>query len=431
LDEARAELGSVKRSLVLGLGMLLAGCDAGPSVPTLLWYINPDNGAQAELAARCTGAARGRYRIEVAVLPNDASQQREQLVRRLAAADPSIDLMSLDPPFVPELAAAGFLRPFGELEAVELTAGVLAGPAASARWRGALVAAPFWANTQLLWYRRSAAQRAGLTVDGGITWAELRRAAVSTATTVEVQGARYEGYMVWINALVASAGGAVLVDPERGKHASPGIDSDAGRRAAAVIAELAQSAAAAPALSTADEESARASFQGERGGFMLNWPYVYGAAAEAVAAGALDRAVLDDIGWARYPRVDPDKASRPPLGGIHLGVSASSRHPELAVEAIRCICAPENQRAYTLMAKLPGVRAAVYQDAEVRDLFPMADLIRDSIDDAAPRPVTPYYTDVSAATVRAFHPPRAVDPRTTPAAAARLIVDVLGDRVLL
>jgi multiple sugar transport system substrate-binding protein len=73
----------------------------------------------------------------------------------------------------------------------------------------------------------------------------------------------------------------------------------------------------------------------------------------------------------------------------------------------------------------------VYEDREVRRVFPMADLIRESIDEAAPRPRTPYYTDVSASVVRTFHPPRAVDPERTPAAAARLIVDVLHDRVLL
>ena len=61
----------------------------------------------------------------------------------------------------------------------------------------------------------------------------------------------------------------------------------------------------------------------------------------------------------------------------------------------------------------------------------MADLIRESIADAAPRPKTPYYTDVSTAVVRTFHPPSAVNPRHTPAAADRLVVGVLHDRVLL
>jgi multiple sugar transport system substrate-binding protein len=164
---------------------------------------------------------------------------------------------------------------------------------------------------------------------------------------------------------------------------------------------------------------------------MVNWPYVYGAAAEAVSEGALSESVLDDIGWARYPRTDRAGVSRPPLGGIHVGISSYSRHWAAAVAAVKCITSAESQRRYMIRAKLPAARAAVYDDPEVRAIVPMADLIRDSIRDAAPRPLTPYYTDVSAAVVREFHPPSAVDPDATPAAAARLVVAVLHDLVLL
>ena len=59
----------------------------------------------------------------------------------------------------------------------------------------------------------------------------------------------------------------------------------------------------------------------------------------------------------------------------------------------------------------PASRSAVFDDPEVIEKFPMADLIRDSIDEAVPRPQSPYYTDISAATVREFHPPASVEPR--------------------
>ena len=45
------------------------------------------------------------------VLPQNASEQRIQLSRRLAAEDPEIDLMSIDPPYTAEFANAGFLAP--------------------------------------------------------------------------------------------------------------------------------------------------------------------------------------------------------------------------------------------------------------------------------------------------------------------------------
>jgi multiple sugar transport system substrate-binding protein len=410
----------------------LLACRGAPGIPTLTWYVNPDNGTQARLASRCAAESGGRYRIRVESLPRDATQQREQLVRRLAARDRSIDLMNLDIPFVPEFARAGFLLRFTASQARRLTEGALAGPVEAATWNGELVAAPLWANTQLLWYRRSVALRAGLDPAARpVTWEEIIEAAERTGTTVEVQGGRYEGYLVWINALVASAGGEILLDPAAGRDARPGLDSPAGRRAAAIIHRLATSRAADPALSTSDEEATRAAFQGGQGGFLVNWPYVYGAAREAVAAGALGRAVFEDIGWARYPRVDPGRESRPPLGGIALGIGAFSAHPDLAAEAALCIASPRSQTEYMLSAQTPVSWAGAYADPAVRRLFPMADLIRDSIAASAPRPRTPYYNDVSAAVVRAFHPEDGVDPARTPARAAKLVVDVLHDRVLL
>src|SRR5690349_1740503 len=90
---------------------LLAACSSGSDsgTPELVWYINPDSGGQDKVAANCTEASDGAYTISTQVLPQDAGQQRIQLARRLAAHDPGIDLMSLDPPYTAEFANAGFL----------------------------------------------------------------------------------------------------------------------------------------------------------------------------------------------------------------------------------------------------------------------------------------------------------------------------------
>ncbi|MFO0585778.1 MAG: extracellular solute-binding protein [Anaeromyxobacter sp.] len=424
----------MRHAALAGLLCASAACTGGhDAVPTLRWYANPDNGGQARLAARCEAAAGGRFRIRLEELPRDATGQREQLVRRLAAHDASIDLLSLDPPFLPELAEAGFLRAFAPAEAAPLEEGTLEGPLTSARWRGRLYGAPFTANAQVLWFRRSAAARAGLdaAVLAPLTWDAIVLAAERSGTTVAVQGRLYEGYTVWLSALVASGGGAVLEHPEAGREARPRFDSSPGREAARIVSRVARSPAAMPGLSTADEEATRAAFLGPRGGFMVNWPYVWRAASEAVRAGALDPAVLADVGWARWPRVRADLPSRPPLGGIHLAVGAFSRHPAEAVEAVRCLTSAASQVAYMLDAGNPAARGAAYDDPAVRAAYPMAELLRESVREAAPRPQTPFYPDVSAAAARAFHPPGKVTPEETPAAADRLIDDVLHDRVLL
>ena len=408
-----------------------SGDEAG--APTLVWYTNPDNGGQATLAEECTESADGAYRIETQTLPTEADAQREQLVRRLAAGDSSVDLMSLDPPFVAEFANAGYLLPITDEADVEtLTEGVLDAPLETAFWDDELVATPFWANTQLLWYRQSVADEAGVDPTAeGFTWDDMIDAAEATSTRIGVQSRRYEGYMVWINALVSSAGGTIVENADDGADATPSMASPAGDRAADVVDRLANSSAAAADITTAGEEEARSLFQSDAGGFMVNWPYVYAAAKGEVDSGALSADVLDDVAWARYPRTDPERPSAPPLGGINLAIGNFTQHPEAATDAVKCITTVENNVQYMVEAGNPAARGAAYDDPAVREAFPMADLIRESIDEAAPRPITPYYGDVSTSVQRTWHPARSVRAPETPEETDQYMGEVLsGDRLL-
>jgi multiple sugar transport system substrate-binding protein len=425
----RALPAAVLAGVLLTAGLAACGSDTGP--PTLTWYINPDNGGQQRLAETCSQDSGGKYTIRTSVLPNDATAQREQLVRRLAAKDASIDLMSLDPVFVPEFASAGFLRaPTGDTS--RYTDGVVQPAVESAQWQGKLIAIPFWANTQLLWYRKSVVEKAGLDPDSPLTWDQLIDAAKSTGTTIGVQANRYEGYTVWINALIAGAGGAVIENPQaKVADLKFGLTSDAARQAAEVINKVATSGVGGPGLANEDEEAARSLFQGDKGGFMVNWPYVWQAANAAVDDGSLDASVIDDIGWTTYPRTVAGEESAPPFGGIELALGAYSDHPDLAQAAADCITSPEHQKAYMLDSGNPAARTEVYSEPDVVKAFPMADVIVQSLERAAPRPLTPYYQDVSASLQRIYHPPGGVRPGSTGREAQDLIRGVLNKEVLL
>jgi len=418
---------------VLAAPAVLIGCGGGEGgTPTLTWYVNPDNGGQAKLAKECGDESNGAFKINTQILPNDADQQREQLVRRLAADDPSVDLMSLDPPFVAEFANAGYLLPIDDADVKALTDGVLDGPLKTATWKGKLVAPPFWANTQLLWYRKSVAKSAGVDPTGAdFTWDQMIKAAVSQKKKIGVQARRYEGYMVWINALIVSDGGQIIKNPELGADATPTVASPAGDAAATIVGDLARSSAAPADMSTAGEEEARSTFQGANGSFMVNWPYVYNAAAESVKAGAIPQTTYDDIAWARYPEVKAGTPSKPPLGGIDLGIGAFTKHPKEALAATKCITSLPSQIEYMIGAGNPAARSAAYDDPGVRKAFPMADLIRDSINDAGPRPITPYYGDVSTSVQRTWHPSAGVHAQSTPQKTDTYMGDVLkGDALL-
>jgi len=426
----RALAGAVAAG-VLGSTLAACGSDSG-GVPTLTWYTNPDAGGQAEIAARCTEAAAGRYRIETATLPREASAQREQLVRRLAANDASIDIMSLDPIFVPEFAQAGFLAPVPPEIAGRVTEDVVPAAVETSTWDGELVAVPFWSNTQLLWYRRSVAEAAGLDMSQPVTWEQIVTAAQEQDALIGVQGIRAEALTVWFNALIESAGGSIIAenstDPEQ---ITLGLESDAGRRATELMRDISTSGRTGPALSTANEDSTATGFESAEGGFMVNYSFVYARALGKVEDGTMDPATVEDYGWALYPRADEGTESAPPYGGINLGVGALSEHPDLAYEATECITSTANQAYYFVHDGNAASDTTVYDDPEVLEAFPMAGTIRDSLEQAAPRPLTPYYSEVSGGLQREYHPTGSVDPETTPREATEFITAVLRKEQLL
>lgn len=410
---------------------LLSGCGSASGPPTLTWYINPDNGGSAARADECAAASNGAYQVRIESLPSTASAQREQMVRRLAAHDSSIDLVNLDVVFTAEFANAGFLRPYTAEETARLTTGMLPAPLETGMWDDTLYGLPYKTNTQLLWFRKSLAQQAGVDpTDPTFTWDEMQKAAVGQSKKISVQAQRYEGYMVWINALVLGGGGQVLEDVQAGRNARPSLASPAGDKAAEIVGTLARSSAAPADLSNAAEEQARATFQSDDGMFMVNWPYVLAAARSAAEEGTLAQEIVDDIGWARYPRVHPDRPSAPPLGGINLGVGAYSKHPDLVVALVECINAAPKATQYMLDESEPSPYAASYDDPQIREEYANADLIRESIAEGGPRPLTPFYTDISGAIQLSWHPPSSVTDQT-PSKTDEFMADVLAGRRLL
>ncbi|AKU17711.1 extracellular solute-binding protein [Luteipulveratus mongoliensis] len=418
-------------TMAASLGLAACGSDdSAGGKKTLTWYINPDvgnadasKGGQATLAKECSAASGGKYQINVQLLPNSASDQRIQLLRRLAAGDPSMDLMSIDPVFVAEFAQAGYLAPVPASLEPQFKEDRVQSAVDASTWKGKLVAVPFWSNTQLLWYRKSVAAKAGLDMTKPVTWDQLIAAAKTTKSDIGVQAALYEGYVVWINALVAGAGGKILENPgAEGTDTKLGLDSPAGRDAARIISTIAKAGLGGPAMGGNQETESLDMFAGKKANFLVNWPYTYGALTG-------DKA---DVAATIYPRTVADKDSAPPYGGIQIGVGSKSKNPTLAYQAAACVTNQKSQAEYMAKSGNPASRKASYTDPAVLKAFPngIAATISKSLDQAVPRPQSQYYGDISTGLQQRFSPPGAVT-QQTPKSAQKFILDVLkGDALL-
>lgn len=395
----RAVRGRVGLVVAVCAVVALVGCGASGPVRgpvTVRWYVyNESSGSFAKAAADCSAGSHGAYRIAISVLPNDADGQREQLVRRLAAQDSSMDVLALDVTWTAEFAEAGWIVPFDAASARAITAGTLPVAVRTGSWRGRLYAAPLNTNAQLLWYRKDLVARPPA------TWAQMLAQARALAAAgkphlVEVQGAQYEGYTVLFNSLVASAGGSILsADGTRVALGEP------ARRAVEAIAALAHSGAADPSWSNQREDDNRLAFETGSAAFQLNYPFIYPSAR----ANAPD--LVGRIGWAQWPSLVAGQPSHTTVGGYNLAVSSYSRHPGQARAAIGCLRGRANQIRTAVDGGLAPTLEALYSDrAFVEGGYPFAAAIYTALRNASVRPQTPAYQSVSLQIADRLSPPR-------------------------
>jgi multiple sugar transport system substrate-binding protein len=389
--------------------LIVASCgggEAGSGPRAVNWYVFNEPGGAYEQAIRdCNRQADGAYDINYVRLPTDANQQRELVVRRLAAEDDTVDLIGMDVIWTAEFAGAGWILPWEGDRRAAAEQGRLDGPLETVRYDDRVWAIPFTSNTQLLWYRKDR-------VDDppeDFTWEQMIDQAIDNGTDIEVQGRQYEGLTVWVNALIEGAGGQIVNDD------GEVVVDDTARTAAEIIRRLASSSAAPPGLSTNAEDDGRLGFESGRSDYQLNYSFIYPSAAE------VGEDFQASIGWARYPRSVAGEPSRPPLGGINIGVGAYTEKRELAFDAAECLTSEANQLIAAEQGGLAPSSAAVYDEQALQDAFPFADLLRESIEDGGPRPVTPAYADISLAIQKTYHPPADVDPAT--------VVDQLRERI--
>ena len=399
---------------------LLAACGSSGKGPvTLNWYVFPEpSGSFQAAATECSNNSHGAYNIKINFLSTSSDQQRVSLVRRLAASDSSIDILAMDVDWTAEFATAKWLKPVPASLAAQIKSTDLPGPVQTATWKNKLWAVPINSNTELLWYRKD------LVPNPPTTWAQMiadanHLAAEGKPHFIEEQGAQYEGLTVWFNSLVNSAGGQIL---------SPDNQVVLGRPAAiaaSIMRQLATSKGADPSLNVSQEGPGQVAFQSGTAAFMINYPFVW----SATQAG--NPKVFKDMGYALFPGVVPGVKPRVSIGGYNLGISAFSKHPNLAFEAVQCLIKPANQSRDAIKGGLAPVAASIYDQPAFGKAYPFHQLIKQQLQNYGIRPQTPAYADVTLAIQKTLSPTSNINPSTVVSSLRSKIKASLSSAALL
>src|SRR3954469_5539692 len=265
----RGRTSGVVATLVVA-ALTAGGCggsskSGGPT--TVNWYVFKEpGGAFDSAAAKCSKDSNGKYQVKVVALPTDSDQQRELIVRRLAAKDSSIDVIGMDVNWTAEFAEAGWIVPWTGANKQSAEEGRIPALLAPAQYKGQTWVAPFTTNTQLLFYHKDVVKG-----PPPQTWDEMIQMAQKIGGKkgkIVVQGLRYEGLVVWFNTLVASAGGEIVDKSGNTKLGPPAV------KAAQIMHDVATKAGT-PSISNEKEDTGKDTFKAGDLAFMVNYPFVY------------------------------------------------------------------------------------------------------------------------------------------------------------
>ncbi|MEV0948582.1 ABC transporter substrate-binding protein [Rhodococcus sp. NPDC049939] len=312
---------------------------------------------------------------------NDADQAHNDFVQHLQAEQSDYDVMALDVPWTAEFAARGWLQPLTGEFTMDNT-GIIPATVESATYNGTQYAAPKNTNGGLLYYRTDLVQEAPT------TWDELEAAcAVAVENNIDCyagQFAPYEGLMVNTAEVINAYGGSFV----GADGTTPTVDSPEAREGLQVLVDNFADGNIPAQDTTFQEPESQQAFESGEVLFLRNWPYVY------ATAGQESSAVQGNFDVAPLPGKDGIGTST--LGGYNAAISVYSEHKATAFDFLKFLQGEQAQRIMA-MDSLPPVRADLYDDPDVVAKYPFMPTLRVSIENAVPRPITPFYPAVSKA----------------------------------
>ena len=313
---------------------------------------------------------------------DQADQQHDDLVQHFQAKDSSYDVVSVDVVWTAEFAAKGWLVPLKGDMALDTT-GFLKPPLDAATYNNTLYAAPASSDGGMLYYRSDLVKTAPTTLDE--MWKDCSIAKANNMDCYAGQFAKYEG--LTCNATEAmNTYGAKVVDAA-GK---PTVDSPEAAAGLKMLADHYANGDIPKQAITYQEEQGRQSFEDGKLLFLRNWPYVYSLANTDDSS-----KIKGKFAVAPLPGVNGPGAST--LGGHSAAISAFSKHQATALDWLKYLTSPDVQKSNMEKGSLAPVLESIYTDPALVKQYPYLPTLLTAIQNAVPRPVTPFYPAVTTA----------------------------------
>ncbi len=370
----------------------VSGCGGGEGQGggSIIYAEAPDDtGTLSKLINGFNREFEGRYSAEHREMPADTQGYFDQLRTEFQAGASDIDVIAGDVIWPAQLAANGWLLDLSDRFTGEMQNLFIEGNVESNIYEGAIYGVPFVTGAGLLYYRADLLEESGFS-EPPATWSELKEQARKvmddrgTRFGFVFQGGNYEGGVVNGMEYIWTHGGDILDGEE------VVIGSDEAAAGLAMYRSMIEDGVTTSAMSTYKEEEAPATFLWGAALFLRNWSYVYALAGDPEQSDIGP----EQVGISALPTAEGGETASA-LGATNLYINAASENVEGAWEMVRYITAPEQQRMRAIEgARLPVLKSS-YEDEELLNEVPVMELGEEALRSARPRPVSPFYSDMS------------------------------------
>jgi multiple sugar transport system substrate-binding protein len=314
---------------------------------------------------------------------DEADQQHNDLVQHFQAQESDYDVVDVDVVWTAEFAAKGWLEPLtGDLALPTDT--LLPAAVATATYNNTLYAAPQSTDGGILYYRKD------LVPNPPTTWDEMMQdCSIADQNNIGCyagQFAKYEGLTVNASEAIDSWGGSIVGDD----GVTPTVDSPEAAEGLGNLVDAYKNGNIPKEAITYTEEEGRLAFESGKLLFLRNWPYVY-----ALATTDGSSKVKGKFGMSPLPGKDGPGASS--LGGHNAAISVYCDHKLTAYDFLKFIETEETQKFYITQGSLAPVISSLYDDPTLVKNYPYLPVLKTSLENAVPRPVSPYYPAVTLA----------------------------------
>jgi multiple sugar transport system substrate-binding protein len=332
-------------------------------------------------------------KVDVEVGGATSEQQQQYLNTVLAAKDSTLDVVLIDVIRPAQWAAAQWAEPLDSYLGAEKDA-VMAKYLPAYREAnivgGKVMALPYFADVQLLYYRKDLLEKHGVTPPK--TWAELQASAEkiqkaegnAQLSGFQTAGAPIEGTVCTYLVPMWGAGGE-LTD----KAGKLTMTSDAAKKPFELWDNLKKAGVTPPNLAEIPTDRIRQNFQAGNLVYGMTWGYVWNRSQNDA-----DSTVKGKVGVVPLPGFSADKAATC-IGGWQLAVTSFSKNKAEAVKLARWLSSPEVSKMQAIDASHMPVFAEVYADADVLKANPWFKDALPVVQSARARPVSARYTEVS------------------------------------